>query len=390
MILMAFDLKEFQKDLAHNKVYNAWQYVESLCEILSYMTASYELIDNVYSHRVNSLKSKEQEIMQKAISTGKATVTESDFHCTDLSIAGVEIDDILYLKKTTIEFFHYARINIDILFQIINAALFGDDGFDDSDRKLIAKVNKKLDGINSFSNLKSKLDDIKANDTFKYLQAFDNYNKHIKTILVSIKNSFLIGNNCEFTIKAFSYTDQNVTYQYGDEDALTKIREVKKYVEFLVDDILAEIQQQIPNCLDNSSRIQNIKYEMQFKETENGEMLDYMSFFIEVEKDISELPGEIKVLPLIVKPNDEIYSFDFRFDKIFIKLKGADENAENIIGYATLKSPINSNEFYRTFTVTTCDHTEYTKYLLTFKDTYSGKFNMNFYAMEGTMLFYKE
>ena len=129
---------------------------------------------------------------------------------------------------------------------------------------------------------------------------------------------------------------------------------------------------------------------MQFKETENGEMLDYMSFFIEVEKDISELPGEIKVLPLIVKPNDEIYSFDFRFDKIFIKRKGADENAENIIGYATLKSPINSNEFYRTFTVTTCDHTEYTKYLLTFKDTYSGKFNMNFYAMEGTMLFYKE
>lgn len=387
---MAFDLKEFQKDLAHNKVYNAWQYVESLCEILSYMTASYELIDNVYSHRVNSLKSKEQEIMQKAVSTGKATVTENDFHCTDLSIAGVEIDDILYLKKTTIEFFHYARINIDILFQIINAALFGDDGFDDSDRKLIAKVNKKLDGINSFSNLKSKLDDIKANDTFKYLQAFDNYNKHIKTILVSIKNSFLIGNNCEFTIKAFSYTDQNGTYQYGDEDALTKIREVKNYVELLVDDILAEIQQQIPNCLDNSSRIQNIKYEMQFKETENGEMLDYMSFFIEVEKDISELPGEIKVLPLIVKPNDEIYSFDFRFDKIFIKRKGSDENAENIIGYATLKSPINSNEFYRTFTVTTCDHTEYTKYLLTFKDTYSGKFNMNFYAMEGTMLFYKE
>lgn len=238
--------------------------------------------------------------------------------------------------------------------------------------------------------MKSKLDDIKANDTFKYLQAFDNYNKHIKTILVSIKNSFLIGNNCEFTIKAFSYTDQNGTYQYGDEDALTKIREVKNYVELLVDDILAEIQQQIPNCLDNSSRIQNIKYEMRFKETENGEMLDYMSFFIEVEKDISELPGEIKVLPLIVKPNDEIYSFDFRFDKIFIKRKGADENAENIIGYATLKSPINSNEFYRTFTVTTCGHTEYTKYLLTFKDTYSGKFNMNFYAMEGTMLFYKE
>lgn len=387
---MAFDLKEFQKDLAHNKVYNAWQYVESLCEILTYMTASYELIDKVYSHRVTTLKNKEQEIMKKAVTTGKASVTENDFHCTDLSIAGLEIDDILYLKKTTIEFFHYSRMSIDILFQIINAALFGDDGFDDSVRNLITAVNRKLDGIACFSNLKSKLDDIKTNDTFKYLQAFDNYSKHIKTILVSIKNSFIIGNNCEFTIKAFSYSDWNGTYNYGDEDALMKIQEVKNYVEILVDDILSEIQQQIPNCLDNSSRIQNIKYKMQFKQTEKGEMLDYMSFFIEVEKDISELPNEIKVLPLIVKPNDEIYSFDFRFDKIFIKPKGTDEKAENIIGYALLKNPTSSNEFYRTFTVTPCDHTEYIKYLLTFKDTYSGKFNMNIYAMEGTMLFYKE
>lgn len=387
---MAFDLKSFQKDLAHNKVYNAWQYVESLCEILTYMTASYELIEKVYHHRVTSLKNKEQEILNKAVTTGKATVYESDLHCTDLYIADLEIDDILYLKKTTMEFFHYSRISIDILFQIINAALFGDESIDDANRHLISKVNQKLDGVSCFANLKNKLNTIKSNDTFKYLQAFDNYNKHIKTILVSINNSFMIGNNSEFIIKAFSYSDKNGTYTYDDEDALTKIQEVKQYVELLIDDILFEVQQQLPNCLDNTSRIQNIKYKMQFKKIENRDILDYVSFFIEVEKDISELPNEIKVLPLIVKPNDEIYSFDFKFDKIFIKPRDTDDKAENIIGYAVRKNSIDSNEFYKTFTVVPCNYAEYIKYLTTFKDVYNENINVNIYAMEGTMIFYKD
>ena len=72
---------------------------------------------------------------------------------------------------------------------------------------------------------------------------------------------------------------------------------------------------------------------------------DYISFFIDVPNDISDLPTEIKVYPLIIKPNNEIYSFDFRFDKIFIRKSGSDE--ENIVGVATLKNGLATNEFYR-------------------------------------------
>ena len=34
---MAFDLKRFQKELAQQKVYDTWQYVNSLREMLTYI-----------------------------------------------------------------------------------------------------------------------------------------------------------------------------------------------------------------------------------------------------------------------------------------------------------------------------------------------------------------
>ena len=43
------DFSRFQKILAQNKVYDAWQYVQSLNETLDYMSMSEELLErNVY------------------------------------------------------------------------------------------------------------------------------------------------------------------------------------------------------------------------------------------------------------------------------------------------------------------------------------------------------
>lgn len=112
-----------------------------------------------------------------------------------------------------------------------------------------------------------------------------------------------------------------------------------------------------------------------------------MSFFIDVENDISELPTEIKVLPLIIKPNDDIYSFDFRFKKIFIRKKGTDE--DGIIGCAEIKNGFDTNEFYRIFTVRSCDITEYYSYISKFTQEYSN-ITVNFAAMEGSTIIYQD
>jgi hypothetical protein len=380
---MSLDIKEFQKELAHHKVYDTRQYVDSLREMLTYMDLSYQLLVNVHKNRVDSLKAQQSKILQEAVETGSASVKESDLHCTDLKIAGLDIDDSIFLRKTILEFFHYARISVDILFQIINAALFGDESFDIMDRKLITKVNRKLNQTSSFAKLKRLLDANKINQTFLYLQAFDNYVKHIKTILVTVKTSFIIGSNDEFLIKDFIYDG----IPYPMVNALDKVKEVNDYVQQTAEEILTEVKDQLPNCLNNSQRIQTITFKQVMKENAQSHAVEYISFFIDVQNDINELPNEIKVLPLLVTPNDEIYSFDFRIRKIFIKKKGSEE--DGIVGYAELKNGLETNEFYRIFEVHPCGIDEYHKYIFNFANDYP-QVTLNYYAMEGTIIICKD
>jgi hypothetical protein len=380
---MSLDIKEFQKELAHQKVYDTWQYVDSLREMFSYMDLSYQLLINVHKNRVDSLKAQQGKILQQAFETGSASVKESDLHCTDLKIAGLDIDDSIFLRKTIVEFFHYARMSVDIMFQIINAALFGDESFEIMDRQLIKKVNRKLDAISSFANLKTLLDANKVNQTFLYLQAFDNYIKHIKTILVTVKTSFIIGSNDEFLIRDFIYDG----IPYPLVNALDKVKEVNDYVQQKAEEILTEVKDQLPNCLNNSQRIQNISFKQVMKENAQSKAVEYISFFIDVQNDISELPNEIKVLPLLVKPNDEIYSFDFRIKKIFIRKKGSEE--DGIVGYAELKNGLETNEFYRIFEVHPCGIDEYHKYIFNFVNDYP-QVTLNYYAMEGAIIICKD
>lgn len=380
---MGFDLNNFQKELAQQKVYDTWQYVNSLREMLTYMNMSCELLDKVYAKRGIKLKEKEQELLRKAVDTGKVSVYESDLHCTDLDIAGLIIDDSLFLQKTTMEFFHYARMCSDILFQIINAALLGDSSFAVDDKGMIGKVNSAIDNNSNFATLKSLLDSNKNDATYKYIQAFDNYIKHIKTVLVTIKSSFMFGNNNKFIIQEFIYSG----IVYPAQDAITIVKNANNYINDTVEAILTEVQNQLPNCVDNSQRIHDISFKFVAKQLEKGIQIDYISFFIDVENDISELPTEIKVLPLIIQSNGDINSFDFKFKKIFIRKKGTDE--ESIIGCAEIKNGFATNEFYRIFTIRSCDISEYNSYIFKFTQEYPN-ITVNFAAMEGSRIVYQD
>lgn len=382
--LMNIDTKKLEKVLAENKVYDAWQYVQSLMETLDYMSVSYEMLAKVYEHRVNTLNKVQQDIFAEALEAGSSRVTVSDLEKTNLNVGGYELDDVVFLRKTAMEFFHYGRVSMDVLFQITNAALLGDDAIDIEDKRLLAKLLKKLGNTADFSNLLTLMTNNKNNSDFEYMMAFDNYIKHIKTVLVTVSNSFIIGNSNVFQINSFSYGGTT----YPAVDALAKIKDIHDYVLTTVDEILDEIMNQVPNCISNSQRIQEIHYKQVYNTKEGKTCLDYISFFVDVPNGISDLPNEIKVYPLIIKPNDEIYSFDFRFDKIFIRKAGTEED---IVGVATLKNGIDTNEFYRIYEVRACQETEYGLYILNFVDTYkSQKLNMNNYAMDGTMLFIGE
>lgn len=87
---------------------------------------------------------------------------------------------------------------------------------------------------------------------------------------------------------------------------------------------------------------------------------------------------------LLIKPNDEIFGFDLKHEKIFIRKKDSDEN--EIIGSAELKNGMETNEFYRTYKVRNCDRNEYLKYIVDFKEK-DEKISINNNLMEGQMIF---
>ena len=378
-------MKKLEKALAKHKVYDAWQYVKSLQETLNYMSASYDMLVKVYEHRVNTLEEVTQEIIQQAKQTGEGKCTVNDLNRTNLNIGGYEIDDVFFLRKTAIEFFHYGRVSMDVLFQIVNAALLGDDAFSVEDKRLLQKLLNKLSTKPEFTALLQLMNANKDDSRYQYLMAFDNYIKHVKTILITVQNSILIGDKNVFQINAFSYGDVN----YQTEDALNKIIEIHDYVLSTIDGILSEILTQIPNCFSNAQRVQEIHYKQVFTEKDEKTYTEYISFFIDVPNNLADLPTEIKVYPLIIKPNNEIYSFDFRFDKIFIRKAGSEEN--DILGVATLKNGLATNEFYRLYEVKPCSQMDYGLYVANFKTTYNGmSLKMNLYAMDGVMIFIKD
>ena len=98
------DFSSFQKTLAQNKVYDAWQYVQSLNETLAYMNMSAELLEKVYAHRIAVSESSAQGILRTAVETGKASVTEETLRATHLDIADFELNDAVFLKKTSLSY----------------------------------------------------------------------------------------------------------------------------------------------------------------------------------------------------------------------------------------------------------------------------------------------
>lgn len=379
---MNINLQELKAKLAEFKVYDAWQYAESLAQTILFMNASYALILKVYEHYTSTLQTVSQEIVQQAFENqGKpSALTSQHLSRTKLDIAGYEISDDVFLSKTLIEFFHYARLSLDVLCQIINTALLGDEGVDIEENLLPCKVLTELKTHDRFSRMCGILKDGNNNTALKYLKAFDNYTKHTRTILPFLQQEMFFGNKSTFEIKSFVYKKKT----YPAIDAIQMISRVKEDTTDTIEKAISELIRQIPNGVGTSKRYQNVKFRILAKENEGIiTAFEYVAFFLEVESSLSELKDTIQVMPLIIKPNGEIYSFILEINEIFISIR--DKYEAGIIGVATAKPINNSNEWYRAYQVRPCDSAEFFRYYSTFSSKYP-RLHINYHAMEGQLI----
>lgn len=75
---------------------------------------------------------------------------------------------------------------------------------------------------------------------------------------------------------------------YATVKALDKVKNTNDYVIKTAEDILLEVQKQLPNCLDNSKRIQTISFKQLIKENSKSNAVEYISFFIDVQNNINK------------------------------------------------------------------------------------------------------
>lgn len=383
---MNINFKELKKELSIYKVYDAWQYVESLLDTLSYMEVSYELLEKVDQHQKDAIRLVNQEALEAArANPGKGIpITQTQFNRANIHIAGLEIGSGLFLRKTTLEFFHYARLCIDILSQIINAALFGEEAFPIDTLNLPFRIAKKLSDNNVFPTLHSIVSTILTNPELRYTMAFDNYVKHIRTVLVEITNNLLFSQEADqFDIMPFTFKGTT----YPATNAVQKAATIKSEVLTLIDQALIEMKNQLPNCQGTQNRYQLLKFKQIYKETEKGLQHQYISFFLEVDNGISDLPNEIFIMPLIVRPNGKVDSFVLDFDTVFITQKGQGE--KGICGIAKAQQLQNSNELYHKFSVNAASITDYYDYIANFQQKHT-HLHLNYNAIEGEIILYKD
>ena len=381
---MNIDFKLLQTKLAENKVYDAWQFVEGLVETLRYMNLSKELACKTFDHRKQTLEERQNERFNAAITNPgtRVPITLEALNPTQ-SLSGIEIGDTVIMQKSVLEFFHYARLSVEVVTQILNAALFGDDSVSISDRYFPSKVSKKIAGVQQFVNISTIISNTLNNPEIAYLMRFDNYTKHVKTASFAIKNSLFFGNASEFKIMPFVFDG----VMNPEEDAVDKLNAVSKAVDDYIEAVLAELIIQIQYCQGTTQRFHTVRYKSQLKESEGKSYLDYIVYFIEVENDIHDLPTQISLLPLVIMPDGNVQYTRIPVKKIFVTLKGQDE--KGICGYAEEELSQDSTEMYRKYTIKQGTQVDFIEYFANFKKDYADtKFPMK--AMDGTMIIYQE
>ena len=323
-----FDYNNLKRKMVEQKVFDSWKYVESIREYLQYTEVSYSLLEIIYEHRNNTIHKTHTDMFEKAIRNPGHPVPlmVEDLNRTNLEIAGYEFSDVLLMKKTTLEFFHYSRVCTELVFQLLNAALLGDDAFNRTDSRLKSQVMDKLKDYSVFSNLLCVINSFETDDNIKYLKAIDNYTKHIETVEIDMLNNLLSMSDgvfeiCEFYYKGEKYEKSNVL-----DMALAVLVTVRNYIRAIMESVYDGIE----HCVNNRNRVYNVSCKQVFTGTASPN-LKYSFFFIEVDKDISELPNTINVFPVKIHGN-EVICDEISNERIFVSIKGGLE--AGVIGCA--------------------------------------------------------
>lgn len=354
------------------QLFELLSFVKSLYLKRRYMLLSYESVlhaERRLEEKMQTIKAeKEKELVEK----GSTSWGVDDRARWNVDIEGFNVDIIDYVNKSSLDFFHYSRMCLDMIPQILNIA-----AFEPKQRK--SKESVSYDVIkelpNSYKKIASLLQRISKDEKYKYLIDVDNYLKHIDIIDIKLKTKNVLEDFDSFVLNGFSYQSK----QYGEKEIIGTIGEIKEFVTNAVDDFFGLLLNDI-KATKRKNQITDIMYESLM----DGRVLNYLSFFIEVPTECQDAVAFfdselIYVHPLTVDKSYHIYEDSkFDFDTIFIR----QEETGRIIGKA-IGIGDDDDSFYKSYRIEISNDTEYKEYIINFRDNYKFRETFNVMAFCG-------
>ena len=225
--------------LHKNLVCDTIPFIESIFKKLKYALIEFDSIDFI----VNSMKQDREnwfEELNKNKTTGIPEISNISYFGNNL-----ETDEAI--EKLVFSFFQYLHSVYDISAHLINTALFANEkkSIDSVTFKTISEIIKNYI---EYIDVKTLIDKAKENEFFKYIDAFNNINKHQYNMELSVVLNISYGEVetkiGKFEKKGLSYPEVNMM-----EHMENCLKETLSYVNKLLGWIL--------NYLNNNSHKYN-------------------------------------------------------------------------------------------------------------------------------------
>lgn len=365
---------ELRNSIIDYELFEIIPYVKSMFLKRKYMLLSYESLLHAEHKLVEKMQTIKLEKEHELSTTGQTAWGVKDRARWNINIEGFDVDIMDYVSKGVWDFFHYARVCLDMIIQILNVTAFEPGNRKSGDLILIKDLYKQLP--TGYESLKALLKDFEQDENYKYIQAADNYIKHIDTLKVSMKTKNMLSDFDAFIINDFIYGKKKYEGQ-----VVSKITsDCKNFVINAINRFFDVFLNADTVAIKRRNIITDIKYESLTK----GNITEYISFFIDVKPDSTDLKeifgGDvIYVRPISVDKEYNIYEDKtFCFDKIFIRVSSTDR----IIGIAKIDT-VDETPYYKKYNVVACSNEEYSNYKTRFKDNYTRVRISNMLAFSG-------
>lgn len=326
---MGRDLKPLRNKMVTFRVYDGWQFVQSVINSIDIARYCIDIIEKIIKQNedcYNEWFEKSTLELDENNEKMDASIDSDILPVYSIKVADVDIDSRFLLQKLTKDFFQYIRNTFDYMAQIVNTCCLRERG-KETEKVDFAKMNKlfaQQPYSQEFPDIHAWFEKVNSSQEYVYLNAFCNRIKHNSNINIKFSVPFF-GGESKVTVNPFYKDNTN----HPSRDIKTYLEFIWKYVFKELCTFLALIEAEIEKKPVSNNRFHQLLGYQQINKDSSENSFAYV--YVEApENDIKKMPDEIRILFVHQEHTDsQVDAYNCRFNNIYI---ANPQNIHDIIG----------------------------------------------------------